>query len=58
MNKLKFYKNGSKLISRAQQGKLSSKLWITSGCKTPTVPITLPFTWIAAHLPGIYVGSC
>lgn len=37
--------------SSAEQGCINSKLLITSGCKTPIIPDTLPFITISAQRP-------
>lgn len=57
LTKIYSHKNGSILISRTEHGKFNSNLVITSGCKTPSEPITLLLTTISAHRPGKYIES-
>lgn len=54
---LLIHRNGSMSISTAEAGILSSKAVNTSGCSTPSFPITFPFAQISAHLPEKNVGS-
>lgn len=46
------HKNGSILISREEQGMVSSNLVITSGWRTPSFPMLWPRAKISAHRPG------
>ena len=46
------YNNASKLISSAAQGKVRSNLVTTSGCTTPSLPITWPYMTTSAQRPG------
>ncbi len=50
-------RNGSMSISMAAAGMLRSKAVRTSGCRTPTFPMTTPLAWTSAHRPGKKVGS-
>lgn len=56
-NSMGVYKNGSMVISKAEQGMFKSKLLITSGWRTPSWPITWPLAKISAQRPGKKVGS-
>lgn len=46
------HKKGSILISREEQGMVSSNLVITSGWRTPSFPMLWPRAKISAHRPG------
>lgn len=51
------HRKGSTSISRAEQGMVSSKRVMTSGCRTPRRPTLFPRTKISAQRPGKKVGS-
>ena len=38
-------------------GRFNSKLWTTSGCKTPIIPICLPLAITSAQRPGKNISS-
>lgn len=50
------HKKGPILISREEQGMVSSNLVITSGWRTPSFPTLWPLAKISAHRPGKKAG--
>lgn len=52
-----YYRKGSILISKTEQGLVNSNLDNTSGCSTPIFPIILLLQTTLAHRSGKYVGS-
>lgn len=50
------HKKGSILISREEQGMVSSNLVITSGWRTPSFPTLWPLAKTSAHRPGKKAG--
>lgn len=53
----KNYTNGSMLISKQATGCVRSNFVMTSGCKTPIIPITWPLATTSAQRCGKYAGS-
>lgn len=51
-NRDQLHRKGSILISREEQGMVSSNLVITSGWRTPSFPMLWPRAKISAHRPG------
>lgn len=51
------HRKGSMSISRAEQGMVSSKRVMTSGCRTPRRPTLFPLTKTSAQRPGKKVES-
>ena len=50
------HKNGSILVSKQEQGRVSSNLVITSGWRTPSFPMLWPRAKISAQRPGKNAG--